>query len=430
MKKSIGILFLATLMSCEGDKTQNKSTATPAPTHNGQQVYTTETEKLSTVKINVSRKVKLADDLGNIEDFKRHINEYVVSFEAESGHLYDGKVICSKNDFDRTNFKIQSYFDDQGQKAELELKISETDPSNVQYRCSLESSGQILETHNIQLKKSFIVDNETGLISTLGTEPIAALVIEKNGVLITDGLDVDLQIDEFVSNNGKIVTFPVNRVTETPPNQNGRSGGVISLNIKKAYGTATFELRGMNGGKQTAVPPKIEIAPKADSALDGKCQNGKKYDERDTFCNGKQGYRGFKGHKGFSGFSGGDSGSLNLKVSNPINLNLSVLYFPGLGEIGGIGGEGGPGGPGGQGSNVTWIEREEGGGPGGCIRCLYRMPQGSIEHSLKFRNGPQGIKGEQGEAGGPGVIGAKLTSTLIFNNSNLKFEITDNWKNY
>ena len=53
------------------------------------------TEKAS-FKVTTLRKVEFNPDFSNIEEFKKHINDYVIKFEAQSGSYKDTRVKCTR----------------------------------------------------------------------------------------------------------------------------------------------------------------------------------------------------------------------------------------------------------------------------------------------------------------------------------------------
>ncbi|KHD89722.1 MAG: hypothetical protein OM95_01205 [Bdellovibrio sp. ArHS] len=201
------------------------------------------------------------------------------------------------------------------------------------------------------------------------------LTFTSSGRLFTMGHKLTLQLDELVSDNGQVATFPEQAVA--PQGHNGRHGGHIYIAAKNASGFMTITLRGEKGGLGLAGPDP-DTALKGTRGVDAdkiKCLSLRK----EEFCYSGPGNPGLKGYPGGQGGSGGNTGTLSLEVK------ANDVFQPQIYRIVGPGGDGGPGGLGGEGGDGGHSYRKnprEGAGHQG-----PRGPQGD--------RGPQGLDGVQ-----------------------------------
>jgi hypothetical protein len=218
----------------------------------------------------------------------------------------------------------------------------------------------------------------------------------KEAVLNLSGKTVKILAHEIYSEGGLIQTFPEG--TTAGEGQNGRPGGLVEINVNKAVGLLTVELRGENGGRGLPGPkPDSRLkGPKGNKGIDavmsgpppmvgvndtpvnlGTCNSQP--------TNGGDGGKGSPGYQGGTGMRGGSSGKLVLRVKDSSEFDLKDSKFAGVGGLGGFGGEGGEGGDPGEAGNPS---------SGAFTNCTFAR---NGRPGLKGDNGPQGNTGPSGE---------------------------------
>lgn len=419
-KKILALLFIMTLVACGDSKKSNKNVLTNSTDELSSEVE--ETENTSrTLEYIKKRKVEFAEDFSNIESFKENINNYTLTFRPFAGNYAGADINCQKTLFDQKNDSIKGKFDDQGIEARIEISVTEADPHEMKFSCEISIDGERVDFFKDKLLKSYVISGEKNLVQYIGPRArIGTLLIEADAELTTNDVDVELEVKELISQGGKIMTFPERLVNTTIDDNDGLSGGKISIKARKAYGDLSVELRGLNGGKQTKLKEQRQPKPR-DPKLNGTCPSRVKeghYNPKN--CVGKNGHKGDKGYTGFKGRSGGNSGSFDIKAEQSF-LSLTVNYFPGLGGAGGEGGKGGLGSPGGYGNTVEEIPVDA--RPGGCIRCGFKSMAGS-----KYKDGLPGPLGEPGDQGKNGDNGKNDDSTIALADSLIT--INTFWKNH
>lgn len=416
--KSLGLLLLATLVSC-GDGGSHSSSSSYLP-QEGSTLNPSTAMDAPEINISIRKKVDFAPDFSNFETFKENINSYIVVFRPRNKALANADITCKKNFYTQKPQPVTGTINAYADETRLELTINQDDPHKLDFACEVSLDGQTITTYKNKLLKSFVVSGDKSWSYLLGSETeIDTLVFENSSSLISQGINVDLKVKKLISNHGRIVTFPFGSEDTTLDNHVGLSGGKIKFFASEAYGTLAFDLRGLNGGKQTKIPSTREPLPR-DLNLDGKCKGSiREKDYNDPKCFGKNGHKGLQGHTGFAGLKGGDSGSLELTIEENF-LEFAVHYYPGLGSNGGEGGEGGLGSPGGRGSKVDIIPTRD--GPI-CPMCRVE----SYYNSRKFPDGKPGAKGERGKPGIKGENGIEQDSVIVINN--VKEVINSFWKN-
>lgn len=418
MKKLILLSLLLGLVSCGKGGSSGKGDV-PVSQKDELSTRTGETTEIvaSTFKVSVKKKVELLNDFSNLEDFKSHINTYTVQFDTLSGHYMDSKVECQRAFFDGAKDLFIGTFDKTGAKAEVEIQLSKSDISLVEFECVLSTKGEEQESVSVKLLKNYVITGVSSFAASIGADKFGTLLLDKDAVLSTNGIDTSLNIKELISIGGKIVTHEESKTNSTRDLRPGASGGLIEITTENALGSLTVELRGLNGGKQTNVPEKETRIPPRDPKLDG------------VGTAGKRGLKGYKGKKGFDGFPGGDSGSLRITFLKNNNLKLNVNYFPGKGSNGSFGGIGGPGGPGGKGAIEHYNDPND--TSGSCPRCGQLNIKGLMRIiEIKHPDGPNGPQGDEGEPGLPGEDGKILESRYIDEKGFRDFPFNYDWKNY
>lgn len=248
--------------------------------------------------------------------------------------------------------------------------------------------------------------------------------------LTTNGNTVDIIANELHAERGFIQTLPekikfLNKEKNieeeiyptAPQKNNGRSGGNISISVKKLFGRLKVYMRGENGGQgPKGDPTEGQISGNGTPAGDGRtlcipdpsdscsrhperCFINPTFMPRDCYCDkygvrGGQGLQGSKGKPGKIGMTGGDSGNIKISIHEYVPLEGFDPTLPSAGgevvqvfQAAGSGGKGGPGGDGQRGSP---------GGPG-------RDPK--KRDDCRGDTGPEGTVGDQGDDGIQGKDG-------------------------
>jgi hypothetical protein len=417
MKHSIALMtMLLTLAACNGGSGGgSKKTKTPPPTAPAASNYTGEKEEpgnetpLDTeFQITKTRKEELQSDLSNFDAYKKELNNWKIKIQSRSGSYQGAKVVC-KNIAADSLAKTQSSLMDYQGKAELELSVDSPNEMKVDYKCKILDRDIEIGRVLIQLKKSILVSGKQNIIalSLSDSAKIETLVLDTGAVLLTDGANVNLTMNELISNGGKIATYDADVAYVPLPNEPGKSGGVININTERANGTIAFELRGLPAGTQTKAQSDQYQDQPADRSLDG----------HGNICIGdrgigKKGHTGLPGLPGVVGHKGGDAGHLIFRSSASNTLKMKVLPLPGAGGLGGPGGKGGQGGPGGKGA--VW---------GTYYRAGKMMPAGHC------KNGVRGDIGSTGKTGEPGPAGNIPVSSVIYHFEDKFFDIDSDWSN-
>lgn len=134
---------------------------------------------------------------------------------------------------------------------------------------------------------------------------VTNLLLEKGGVVVTNGFRLSLHLQNLESHGGKIITFPKN---QTAANQQlGRSGGLIEIKSESAVGELYVEMRGERGG------PGVAFSPPGGGMLR---IPGPPY-------------------PGLQGGQGGDSGFLQIEIHSSTLFHLMDLHEPGVGAAAG-----------------------------------------------------------------------------------------------
>lgn len=224
--------------------------------------------------------------------------------------------------------------------------------------------------------------------------------------LITNGFNVEITTDELISDKGIIETFPEG--IKADPNQDGRAGGELNLNVRIAAGILRVYMRGENGGDGTKGPSYSVRAADGRPASDGyaecdcvgpRCaslmraiqiKSLSEIEPQGFACvcssygnNAGNGAAGAKGYRGLPARNGGDSGNLKISIKDGAGFDVQAFKTNGVAGSPGEGGDGQPGGAGGAG---------RGDGRRDC-RGLGGSP------------GPAGPTGDFGEFGADGKLG-------------------------
>lgn len=258
---------------------------------------------------------------------------------------------------------------------------------------------------DVEIRKNLVVDRKLH-VKELGFESnllkLESLTIKSGGELITGGLDILIDTNEVIFEDGSAISSFSDEEVQTPPpyKQEGRSGGHIRIKAKKAHGQLKAFMRGTVGGQGEPGAPTPEniVGAPGKNGIAGHSKKWRNPDGHEIICfggptDGEKGGKGMQGGKGLRGLPGGDAGLFTFEVESNSLLTLQIFQIPGPGGKGGNGGNGGRGGP--------------GGAPG---------PSGQCSASAK--QGPEGDRGDQGPQGDIGLTGRLGTACLISPNKN------------
>jgi hypothetical protein len=264
---------------------------------------------------------------------------------------------------------------------------------------------QILGSRTVKIPTDREINERMALTSLTN---VHRLFLGGNAVLVTEGRDVEIAVEEIIARGAVIETFSS---SETAGEKLvGRSGGTVRLVAKTATGKLTIVGRGEKGGRgETGVPGMAGFKGQAGSPAEVATCKSPGMDER--YCklillpylpqvtpgdkmarmifsctkpptHGQLGGPGSPGYPGGQGAKGGDAARLFVQIENPADLDLSWEQLGGMGGDGGPGGNGGPGGPGGD--------------PG--AQDQYH----GCPHALQGGQGPTGQTGPTGPQGSQG----------------------------
>lgn len=246
------------------------------------------------------------------------------------------------------------------------------------YRYELGAMGEsgfvVRGTAQFKIPFDFLV---TGVIPAPDLKGVNRVFFSPASRIITYGQTFEVNVNEIVSENGTIETFPEGRRADTE--NAGRAGGLVQIRAKTGRGVLHIVARGENGG--AGAPGGAGAAgPKGTRGNEGQCDQRwtralgspvfnlipVAYAGRDpgdirdpirrrleSYCktqtgDGAPGGQGFQGSAGNAGRGGGDSAKVYVQIDDPARIQIKPYVFVGMGGSGGSGGQGGPGGPGGD----------------------------------------------------------------------------------
>lgn len=151
----------------------------------------------------------------------------------------------------------------------------------------------------IKVPADYIFSNMTSLSADFSFEG-GRLYFSNGAILQSNKFNLYIKVDELISENGTIETFPISKKSSE---LTGDSGGNISILAKKARGKLYANIRGVNGG-----------------------------DGRDSFC------IMFASAKcsASNGGNGGNAGFFSIEIADASDFELKKSLQFGLGGAGGI----------------------------------------------------------------------------------------------
>lgn len=247
------------------------------------------------------------------------------------------------------------------------------------------STGQT-KSQRIIIPRDFEIQGEVRNPSLAG---FRRLFLQKGAKINTEGLSLKIEVEELISDEATILSFPRNDSNASPT---GRSGGRIEIVAPSARGMLRIIGNGENGrtgwSGNYGVPGKAGIkgqsgkwgmnpelyAPQANISHNF-LESVRLFMERENFppesprwkdmlanirefvcavtpTDGTVGENGSDGGNGATGGRGGDSAEIFIKIKDDADLNIYYEAEPGLGGLGGHGGLAGKGGLGGDGGDL------------------------------------------------------------------------------
>lgn len=336
----------------------------------------------------LKRRVEIAPDLSNLDEFILGMNQFEWQVEAFDGRAHEREASCKKiKNSDANRRTVVGRFDRSGAASVL-VEVQENDPAVNEVECVVSDRGQVLARFTYKLRKSFVVHGEMAARSLSLGEKLGNLVLLPSSILTTHGDRVTLRFEKIIAANAKLRTL-AEVMFQATAERPGITPGEILLEADEGYGELEVELRGQNGGDAITSRAPVTAVPARTADLNGACRG---YHSRgDQRCFGKKGHRGYPGENGVDGAPGGDSGALKFTAADARHLRLKLRKIPGVGGRGLPGSVGGAGGPGGIGSTIVWHTSS----PRGCPHCfgqagdLLALNPTEIEiHEYKFPDGP------------------------------------------
>jgi hypothetical protein len=261
---------------------------------------------------------------------------------------------------------------------------------------------EVLPAFDLNLSQDFKLNEIYGLGAKVQKIYFHRLRLEKGAKVFIGDFKGKIQIENLISENGVLQTFPVEAKAASG---NGRSVGDFSVEIQAGEGHLELNLFAESGAD--GLP-----GSDPDSKLNGTAgAEGKPAQFSQVAGDGiigafkcsqppQNGADGGKGKPGYPGQNGGHGGSVHsADVASPASIEVKENKVAGLKGVGGQGGAGGAGGPGGR------------GGDGG-LRDLYRVLKfnpdqlhAGFQVHLPCPAAKSGNTGAQGETGARGRDG-------------------------
>ncbi|NTB87710.1 collagen-like triple helix repeat-containing protein [Agrobacterium tumefaciens] len=209
-----------------------------------------------------------------------------------------------------------------------------------------------------------------------------------DGQIVTNGGDLLIEVNDLISDNGTIRSFPdpIKAATQGE----GKSGGKVTIVVhNEITGRLNVQLLGQNGANG---------ADGAKGGTGGKGASGDNSASGVVDCRrgpgrGRTGSSGLAGGTAQNGFKGGDGGILEIRAPSGVSVDDAIVskLSPGRGGSPGKPGEGGDGGPGGDGGGSSGLCRGEG---------------------STGETGPKGPEGQAGIAGPDGNPGQRIIKQI------------------
>lgn len=408
------LLTLLTLSACQPDSGSSTRTAVPKPAPQ-------ETPQPSPGEIIPQKNVITAEGVEIIlrkdsdsyfwesqrSELVKNLNQYKVKIRIPSAIVKDVRVFKVDLDKDLQEEIFLDEADVDDKKIELIDRHSLDTylylPRNISYKVVTED--RILAEASFELLPDLLVTSEksaSDIKLRAGSYRFANIVLEKDAVLKTQGLELNFVAQNMYVDNAQITTFGEN----TQPAEIGMpglDGGNLHIKVNKIEGDIVFKMYGQKGGqgypgldnsnapkgKDGAIGSPAEVkfgSPYVSSGNPGfppRCLKNP--------TNGAPGDDGVVGGTGYEGAKGGNSGRVILIYDRADNFKANLISKAGDGGDRGVGGAGGPPGKGGA-----------AGAP----------PRKGAKFCPKASNGPDGKPGKQGDPGKRGEPGRTENSCI------------------
>ncbi|MGZ3790034.1 MAG: hypothetical protein ACXVLQ_15970 [Bacteriovorax sp.] len=407
---------LLMLTSCHPENGQNPASASTSQNKNTLQLNSGSTAE----NITLQRVTEFNSNFSNFEEFKENLNKYIVHADF-TGHEGEFTLSCETQSSPHDKKQFQKQFGVSTQTTDLTVDLNDIVAQKETLHCSVDSDSVTKKEIDFEIKRDLLLTNSVDVSKNMvaGKNYFGALVLDEDVVLETLGTNLDLRVDQLISSNATLTTFAQEKNLRAANDQDGQSGGMLTINAASAYGQLKIKMRGQDGGVVTKSPKKREERPIIDESFNGQpmiTEYQESCDDRGdrqicggwrsaTQCptDGKKGLKGFKGLKAYDGRNGGNSGIANVTVADGTLFDLEITLTKGLGSLAGHLGEGGPG--------------SEGGAPGSYDGAYI----GDCSNKIPSR-GAIGDTGDLGDPGASGKDGSRERATYFDLKNSLKVE--------
>lgn len=172
----------------------------------------------------------------------------------------------------------------------------------------------------------------------------------------TNGFKFDLEVEELISDNGTLQTYPESSKAE--PDLHGKAAGDVQIKARSASGKLKVFMRGQHGGDGANGAAHINAAASGAQSGEGEshCTCGPSCHKNNSppVCTCKKvgvaggtGATGAPGNSGGNAGNGGSTGRLTVLVQDGREFDLQYVRKPGLAGLPGKGSKGQLGGAGG-----------------------------------------------------------------------------------
>lgn len=298
--------------------------------------------------------ISAASDQDNSNSYQGNLDSYILM----GSEVNDYQV---QLDFPPQSQSVQRMLvDDSKTLTRLELNVANgkyIDTKPILGRQSIYQFGHINNGNYIIDKQvqvsvpiDYMLDRSLALDQPLTLNQYRRVFFAEGVKLLTNGYSFSINAEEMIAPDLQIETFSEG---STLSSQNGKAGGSIVIKAKSGEGKINLVLRGQNGGKgktPAALAPDIAVDP---------CPNGPWLPGGKQMCSawgkmivGPNAYEDMdpvklqthpqplRGRNGDQGFNGGDSGTVQITITEQHHLQFSHSIFVGQGGEGGDGGKG------------------------------------------------------------------------------------------
>lgn len=350
---------LLLLTSCHSEHAQTSSANSVINQQNSLQKQ----DAVKSSLISIQRVTEFESNFSNIEEFKSNLNKYIVHANF-TGHSEEMTLSCETQSSPHDKKQFQVMFGGKTQTTDLAIDLNDNVAQKETIHCSVNSDLMSRVDADFEVKKDLLISSSEDVTKYLvnGKNYFGTLVLDEGVVAETLGRNLDIRVDQLISNNSTITSFS-QKNSKAANDQDGSSGGTLNINAMTAYGSLKIIMRGQDGGDVLKTPKAIETRPVGDASLNGlpmfteyretcddRGDRERCYSQREvTQCptDGLKGLKGFKGTKAYDGRNGGNSGVASITVADGTLFDLELSLIKGSGSLAGAPGKGGLGSNGG-----------------------------------------------------------------------------------